>query len=249
MKKVLISSAVCLAAAVTTISSLSLATSLAPGSCGLVFNNNGPESWRASSTNIAFGLTPAKTSVNREQWLKDASKSMMDFLEDKNHAPGQQPHPDTPEMVFAAEEGVVVTAPAKAIVNNAKNTIPLNYTTDPKLQGYHYDEVPRIEVSGLGPSGILRGTLLLPVSSHTGMANAAKWAKTDTYDLYVLDASGKRILTIANSAPSRDFITAHELEIQMQPGQTYLLQYARSGSGGPSGYSDGRGYYLTWNGK
>ena len=165
---------------------------------------------------------------------------MTDFLYGKT---------DTPEMVFAAEEGVVTTAPAQAIQNPSRNTIPLNYTTDAGKQGYHYEQVPRIDVTNLGPSGLLKGTLLLPVSGHTGIPNAERWAKSDTYRLYVVDSTGKEVAVIASAAPSRGVITAQEVAIQMTPNTLYRLLYFRSGSGGPGGYPDGRTYDIYWDGK
>jgi hypothetical protein len=151
-------------------------------------------------------------------------------------------------MVFAAAEGVVSQAPAVAVKNSLKNTIPLNYTSDPQQQGYHYDRIPRIAVSGLGSNGILAGTLLLPVSGHTGLADAKAWSTTDTYSVFCEDSKGARQV-IAKDQKSLDYITAQELAVQLRPNEVYKLLYYRSGSGGPSGYADGRVLEIVWDGK
>jgi hypothetical protein len=96
-----------------------------------------------------------------------------------------------------------------------------------------------------GSDGVLRATVLLPVSAHTGMDNAKKWSKTDTYSLNYVDASGKES-TLIKDAKSLDLITAQEVEIPLVEGKAIRLLYYRSGSGGPGGYSGGRDLYLTW---
>lgn len=197
----------------------------------------GDADWRSASTNtIAQGLS--RTSAAREKWLQDASQSMLNFLHNEH---------DTPEMVFAAEDGVISIAPTIAIQNSARNTIPLNYTLDANKQGFHYDQVPRIDITGLGPSGILRGTLLLPVSGHTGLANAKQWAISDKYTIVLQTQAGRQ--TLVSDAPSRAMVTSQELEIHMVPNTLYRVLYFRSGSGGPPGYPDGRTYDIYWDGK
>ena len=194
--------------------------------------------WRASRTNLFSGAEQASTSAAREAWLANAEKLMLKFLFD---------HTDTPEMIFAAAEGVEITVPKLAFTNPENNTIPLNYVTDPAKQGFHYEEVPAITVSGLGAEGVLNGTLLLPVSGHTGIANARSWAKTDTYDIY-LEGNGNKVM-LAQAAKSLDLITLQEVSMVLKAGVEYQLVYNRSGSMGPGGYPDGRIYKITWDGK
>ena len=195
-----------------------------------------PQEWRAAKTQGATSK-PVKTSVEREEWLQQSQKAMLDFLYKEE---------DTPEMVFAQEAGVTATAPAVSTTNSLKNTIPLNFTADGKAQGFHYDRVPRIDVTGLGSSGVLRGTLLLPVSGHTGIPNAESWSKTDTYEVRLMV---DRVETTIARGPSLGMVTAQDIEIQMVPGKVYSVLYYRSGSGGPGGYSDGRTYDIVWDGK
>ena len=70
---------------------------------------------------------------------------------------------DVPEMEFFPEAGAKVK-----VVRHWKD-----------------NAIPYIEVTGLGSAGILRGSILLPVSGHVGTENALKWAKTDTYQLFL----------------------------------------------------------------
>ena len=122
---------------------------LAQSSCQVVFNgSHAPQAtahaWRVGSTHLTAKGEAAPTSTAREQWLKQAQTSMEKFMTEEI---------DTPEMVFAVADGVTSTAPKVAITNRLKNTIPLNYTTNAAEQGFHYDEIPRIKVTGLGSSG------------------------------------------------------------------------------------------------
>ncbi|PIS10353.1 MAG: hypothetical protein COT73_09805 [Bdellovibrio sp. CG10_big_fil_rev_8_21_14_0_10_47_8] len=197
------------------------------------------EDWRTSITHQEQTL--AATSIERELWIKDAKKAMEDFIFVVQ---------DTPEMIFAQAEGIQARSPNVAITNAAKNTIPLNYTNLPGEQGYHYDQVPHIEVSNLGPSGVLTGTLLLPVSAHYGLLPKSKgWSTTDTYSIYLESKNGQRLATLAQDVRSLDYITAQEISLPLTVGETVRLTYYRSGSGGPPGYPDGRILEITWDGK
>lgn len=132
---------------------------------------------------------------------------------------------DVPEMEFFAETGVKV----KVVRHWKDNAIPF------------------IKVSGLGSSGVLRGSLLLPVSGHLGNASALKWAKTDTYQLLLAGKSGTQG-SLVGTAKSLDLITVHELEIPLVEGQIMTLTYHRSGSGGPGGFPEGRTLEIEWDG-
>lgn len=100
------------------------------------------------------------------------------------------------------------------------------------------------EVTGAS-DGFLNASVLLPVSGHTGLANAYNWAKTDTYTLTYDNGSGKEI-DIVKDAKSKDLITVQDIKIPLVDGKPVILRYYRSGSGGPSGYSGGRELHLTW---
>jgi len=178
------------------------------------------------------------TSAAREAELKRLYKPMEDLImgRDKGH-----PSPDTPPVEFVAAEGVRMRY--------------LNHTTGDS-------GIPtRIEVSNVGASGLLKGTILLPVSGHTGVANAQKWAKTDTYTLKYdvsKDQAGKtydnRIgeggteLILVKDSKSLDLITSHDSEVKLVKDRIVRILYFRSGSGGPAGYFDGRVVELVWNG-
>ena len=101
------------------------------------------------------------------------------------------------------------------------------------------------EVTG-AKDGVLRATILVPVSGHRGMALAEQWAKADTYKLYYVDSNGKEI-PLVTDAKSLDLITAHDIEIPLVDGKAVTLYYNRSGSLGPDGYQGGRILHLTWN--
>lgn len=92
--------------------------------------------------------------------------------------------------------------------------------------------------------GVLKATVLLPVSAHGGL-DAKTFAVTDTYDLSYVDASGKKTVLVPN-AKSLDFVTINEVEIPLTDGKPVTLYYDRHGSGGPGGYSGGRILHLTW---
>ncbi|MES2963197.1 MAG: hypothetical protein V4760_04845 [Bdellovibrionota bacterium] len=195
--------------------------------------------WRAALTNAQITGNVAPTSQAREEFINRAMGSQLTFLNS---------HRDTPEMVFVQAEGVQVSVPSKEALTDA-TMIPLAYIAGAAKQTKHYDEIPRLHVTGLGPTGVLKGTLLLPVSGHTGLDNANKWAKTDLYKVVIADAQGRETGKIVVNAPSKGVITIQELEVQMVPGQAIQIQYARNGSLGVGGYAEGRVYEIVWDGK
>lgn len=105
------------------------------------------------------------------------------------------------------------------------------------------DKSPDFEVTGL-QGGTLQGTILLPVSGHTGKANALKWAKSDTYNLYLTNSKGVKT-QLVKGAKSQDVVTIHEIELPLVKGEKFALTYERSGSLGPSGFPEGRTIYFT----
>lgn len=129
---------------------------------------------------------------------------------------------NTPEMRLLPESGVQVTV----------------------IQSFQNGKVPILGLSKIPASGRLGATLLLPVSGHCGLENAAAWAKTDTYKIYAKVADGPELLLA--SAKSRDIITFQEVSIPLQREKSTILTYHRSGSGGPGGYPSGRIIELKW---
>lgn len=209
--------------------------------------------WRLSQTHADATGSVAATSPQREAWLKEANDAMLRFLfavRDPAQITRRSVSHDTPEMVFAAAEGVRVV-PADQAAYRAATTIPLIYSETGK-QAYHYNSVPRILVSGLEESGILRGTLLLPASGHTG--RAYEYAQKDSYDIYLEEVTGtnyssaRKTAKIASNARSLDVITAQEIAVQLAPGKVYQITYHRSGSGGPGGFAEGRVLQIVWDG-
>lgn len=132
---------------------------------------------------------------------------------------------DVPEMEFFAEAGTKVKV----------------------VRHWRENKIPYIEVGGLGSSGLLRGSLLLPVSGHVGTENARKWAKTDTYQLFLEPKQGKA-WSLVGKAKSLDLITLHEIELPLKKGEPMKLTYHRSGSGGPAGFPEGRIIEILWDG-
>lgn len=195
--------------------------------------------WRANITNAQTAGEVAPTSVAREEYINKAAGSQLTFMNS---------HEDTPEMVLVQAEGVRVSVATKEAYEDI-TPIPLAYQPGAAKQTKHFEEVPRLEVTGLGPSGILKGTLLLPVSAHNGLVNANNWAKVDLYKVVIADAQGRQTGKIVIDAPSRGPITIQEFAVQMVPGQVIQIQYARNGSAGVAGYAEGRVYELVWDGK
>ena len=194
--------------------------------------------WRKSITNLSAAGETAATSQAREDWILNTTASQLTFLNKEV---------DTPEMTFAAAEGVTITPSAASIKNETENPIPLAYPAPGAAQGFHYEQVARVKVTGLGPSGQLKGTLLLPVSGHTGLTNSKAWAKTDKYSIYL--TKGRQVVaTLAKNVPSLGIITMQEIDAKLTPGEVYAIEYHRGGSGGPGGYSEGRVIEFVWDG-
>lgn len=183
------------------------------------------EAWRASLTHRNHLNTFSKSSPAREAQMKLAKADM----EDEIYGRGKYSHGDVPEMRYFPAEGVITT---------------LTRAPQPYGSGVY----PEITVSGLGPKGELPLTLMLPVSGHTGLANALKWAKTDTYTLYIVDAAKNRRNLVVD-APSLDLVTFQDLIVPLKANEKVTLYYHRSGSGGPSGYIEGRALDIIWDGK
>lgn len=113
--------------------------------------------------------------------------------------------------------------------------------------GYGTGEVSKIQVSKLGPNGILEGTLLLPVSGHLGPESASRWSVTDTYNILV-EVGGQRRANLVSNARSLNLVTVQEIQLQMVKGEVVRILYDRSGSAGPYGYIEGRALDLVWDG-
>lgn len=216
------------------------ASSFASGfsECGAATFNGFPQeavSRKATTYSSATGDI-APTSAAREKAIADRAKLMADEILGENGI-----SQDTPPIQFFPAEGVNAKfLHTNFSGNETSNTLPA-----------------RIAFTGLGAAGIVKGTLLLPVSGHTGAANAKAWAKTDTYTVKIevsTDKNGANWPSDSNAeiliptVKSLDFVTYNEVAIPLQKDHMVRISYYRSGSGGPSGYFEGRVIELVWDG-
>ncbi len=181
--------------------------------------NQAEYAWRKNFTHDLSGEAWITDAV-REKQIQDSIKNMTD-----EHNGVFAGHPDTPPMVLIPVAGTKIT-----------------FTQ--KWQEYS----PMVAKVTGASDGVLRVTVLLPVSAHTGLADATRWAASDTYSLSIKYGNGAET-TIVKDAKSLGMITTHEVEIPLKEGQPVTLFYYRSGSGGPGGYSGGRILEMTWDKK
>jgi len=196
-------------------------TALANANCQAQFASSPDVAWRATNTHAYPDGSFSLTSSARESRIQSQVQAMQAEIL-------YPPDPETPYLEFFSEEGVQQVQTEQAV--------------------YQTGKLYRYNISGLGPSGVLKGTLLLPVSGHTGIPNATKWKDTDTYTIK-RTAAGEVTTDIILDAKSLDFITAQEIEISLIAGKPVRIEYHRSGSGGPGGYFEGRTMEFTWDGK
>jgi hypothetical protein len=164
----------------------------------------------------------APSSPVREQ----AIAARLDLMNQEIFGIGKFDHPDIPSIEIFPADGIQV-----------KQLVATNGT-----------EIPRMEVSGIGPSGVMKATLLLPVSGHTGVENAKKWALTDTYHVNRDDSQNPTQTLLIPESKSLGSVTSHEVEIPLLKSGITRIYYYRSGSGGPGGFPSGRIYEILWNG-
>ena len=107
-------------------------------------------------------------------------------------------------------------------------------------------KTPRVVVSGLGDSGQLRGTIMLPVSGRAGIGNARRSARSDRYTLYLQGESETTILV--RNALSLDFVTFHEIDFQLPAQRLVQMSYHRSESLEPNGTPEDQVLELIWDG-
>ena len=103
----------------------------------------------------------------------------------------------------------------------------------------------KVELSNIPADGKIRLTLQLPVSGHTGMANARVWRTQDTFDVLLKGPDGNTV-KIIDKGQSKDYTTFQEVELTLKPNETYTLIYDRHGSGGPGGFYVGRNIEIEW---
>lgn len=116
-----------------------------------------------------------------------------------------------------------------------------------RWSSYHPSVIPQVEVKGVGADGHLDVTLLAPVSGHTGVDDARRWATTDTFTISYQHGNGPRT-TIARDVKSIDLVTDIDVTVPLKQGELTKLYYDRSGSAGVWGFPSGRTIELMWNG-
>jgi hypothetical protein len=206
--------------------------------CASTFSGSYPAEadWRKATTQISSEMS--STSAAREKEIAARQKKMEDEVLGQGAYAG---HGDTPPIELFAEDGVKMT-----FLSHTDGT----------------SGVPtKIVLSNVGSSGVLRATMLVPVSGHTGAANARAWSTTDTFSLttdvsqdkngtqwggnHSESASEKPLVT---DVKSLGLVTSQEVSVQLSKDHVTRVLYYRSGSGGPGGYWDGRVIELVWDG-
>jgi hypothetical protein len=211
---------------------VSISQSFAGGACpdANVFSTDpnpipAQASWRSAITNLNQDGTVSKSTVRREQKIEFV---VDDQVHDTTVA-GQ-----TPGMEFF---------PASGVRQKMLRETP----------GYGSHVTNQIRVSNVGPSGVLEGTLVLPVSGHVGTDKAKIWAVTDTYS--VLYKPGTYDYSFFNNAQNlvKDVkslgpATVQEVKVPLVKDQVVTIVYNRKGSAGPAGYVEGRVLEIVWDG-
>jgi hypothetical protein len=193
--------------------------------------------WRQAKTQPSQKGEFAATSAAREKLLADREAYMVDFI--LNYQ-GHYGKGDIPPMEIVPAEGSKFDYVTKSDGDNGIIT--------------------RIKVSNIGSTGVLKATLLLPVSGHNGNANARAWAKTDTYNVW-FDQDTRPMGTgsyswnrtaaekvVFGHSKSLDMVTFQEVEVPLKKGEGSTIVYARDNSAGPGGYVEGRVILLVWDG-
>jgi hypothetical protein len=195
--------------------------------------------WRASITHKDASGAYEKSSAAREAEIARIRQNIEDEILGHGAFVGKG---DTPPIEFISEDGVKETYRSHSDGANHEMTV--------------------IEVSNMSPGakveeGILKGTLLTPVSGHTRNLNDInEWAKNDTYTVRyeISDDSGTKFASaygdkgkaLLHDVKSLGYVSANELNIPLVKGRVTRIYYFRSGSGGPSGYFDGRVIDFVW---
>jgi hypothetical protein len=193
--------------------------------------------WRKDTTHVLPNGEIVPSSGNREKNMQTVSLQMEDFI---LNFKGEYGTGDIPPMRFFPVEGANIHATAVA---NGLNGIITQYS-----------------VSGVGAKAAIEGTLLLPVSGHSGNSNARTWALTDTYDVR-LDSNPtlepathysyghtRKEKILVKDTKSLGLVTKQEVSIPLIAHVPVVVLYYRRGSAGPSGYIEGRVMEFLWNG-
>lgn len=181
-------------------------------------------SWRSAFSHPMSDGTFIPTDATREKNI------MLGLQQQVNELNGvyARGHNDTPPMIVVPTAGTNITFTKK------------------------WEEYGDMHAKVTGAKdGFIHATVLLPVSGHTGLANARKWSTTDTFTLTITDSNGKETPLISTSTKSLDLVTAQDVLIPVEHGKTVTLQYYRNypshSGGGPGGYAGGRVLNLTFD--
>lgn len=112
-----------------------------------------------------------------------------------------------------------------------------------RQSSYKQGITARFEVSGLS-GGSLPVTALFPVSGHVGQAEAARYARTNVYNVEIEYADGTSETMRINST---GFVTEKTLDLKLKKGTNFVRFYAE-GSAGVGGFRSGREIELEYDG-
>jgi|GEM_PF-2086833 len=171
-------------------------------------------SWRREVTNALPDGSAVKTDNSREGEIRRTMKTM---------AKDVVADESTPMMITIPESGT-----------------KFKYTVE--SEGYGTGTIDKISVKS--ETGLLRLTMLLPVSGHVGPDNAVKWSTNDMYSIFVTAPDGQRTNLVRTK--SKGIVTIQEVEVPLVRGQTVRVQYSRDGSAGPGGFIEGRTLDIEW---
>jgi hypothetical protein len=198
-------------------------------------------SWRSSISHKDNSGSYAQTSAAREAEITRIRQKMEDEVLGVGAFVG---HGDTPPIEFVSADGVQESYASHSDGANHQMTVI---------------KVGKVDVGAKANEGVLKGTLLVPASGHTGAANARLYAAKDTFTVRYevsLDAQGTKFPSeygdagsaLSEDAKSLGLVTANELNIPLVKNHVTRIYYFRSGSGGPAGYFDGRVIDFVWDG-
>lgn len=130
------------------------------------------------------------------------------------------------------------TPPFSLVHMNAGATI-----RQTRQSSYKQGITARFEVTGLR-GGTFPVTALLPVSGHVGQAEAARYARTNVYNVEVEYADGTTETMRVNST---GYVTEKQLDLKLKKGTNFVRFYPE-GSGGVGGFRSGREIELEYDG-
>jgi len=112
-----------------------------------------------------------------------------------------------------------------------------------RQSSYKQGITARFEVTGLRGASF-PVTALLPVSGHVGQAEAARYARSNVYNVEVEYADGTTETMRVNST---GYVTEKQLDLKLKKGTNFVRFYPE-GSGGVGGFRSGREIELEYDG-